>query len=43
MLTKIDLKNHPYLIRLKKDDEEVGDLLKLPKEELLIRWVNYHL
>ena len=43
MLTKIDLKNHPYLIRLKKEDEEIGDLLKLPKEELLIRWVNYHL
>lgn len=43
MLTKIDLKNHPYLIRLKRDDEEIGDLLKLPKEELLVRWVNYHL
>lgn len=43
MFFKIDLKNHPYLIRLKKEEEEVSDLLKLPKEELLIRWFNYHL
>lgn len=43
MLTKIDLKHHPYLIRLKKEEEEVADLLKLPKEELILRWVNYHL
>lgn len=43
MFFKIDLKNHPYLIRLKKEDEEISDLLKLPKEELLIRWFNYHL
>ncbi|KAL4508359.1 hypothetical protein ABPG72_003663 [Tetrahymena utriculariae] len=43
MLFKIDLKNHPYLIRLKKEEEEISDLLKLPKEELLIRWFNYHL
>ncbi len=30
-------------MRLKKDDEELDDLLKLPKEELLMRWFNYHL
>ena len=39
----INLKNHPYLIRLKKEDEEMGDLLKLSPEELLLRWFNYHL
>lgn len=43
MIGTIDLKNHPYLIRLKKDDEELEDLLKLPKDELLKRWFNYHL
>ena len=43
MLSKIDLKNHPFLIRLKREDEELADLLKLSKEELLIRWFNYHL
>lgn len=43
MLQKIDLKSNPYLIRLKKEEEEVSDLLKLPKEELLLRWFNYHL
>jgi hypothetical protein len=26
----INLKEHPYLIRLKKDDEEISDLMKLP-------------
>lgn len=43
MLQKIDLKSNPYLIRLKKEEEEISDLLKLPKEELLLRWFNYHL
>lgn len=43
MLGKIDLKHHPFLIRLLKNDEELDDLLKLPKEELLLRWINYHL
>lgn len=42
-LGTINLKNHPYLIRLKKEGEELTDLLKLPPEELLLRWVNYHL
>ena len=41
--SNINLKNHPYLIRLKKEDEELADLLKLPPEELLLRWFNYHL
>jgi plastin-1 len=41
--SNINLKNHPYLIRLKHEDEELADLLKLPAEELLLRWFNYHL
>ncbi len=43
MLQNIDLKNHPFLIRLKEENEELSDLLKLKKEELLLRWINYHL
>lgn len=39
----INLKEHPYLIRLKEEDEEVADLLKLPHDVLLLRWFNYHL
>ena len=31
------------MIRLKKENEEIGDLLKLSPEELLLRWFNYHL
>jgi hypothetical protein len=39
----INLKNNPYIIRLKKENEEISDLLKLKPEELLLRWFNYHL
>lgn len=43
MLANVDLKQNPFLIKLKKEDEELADLLKLSKEELLLRWFNYHL
>ena len=43
LMKDISLKNHPELIRLLKEGETLGDLLKLPKEELLLRWFNYHL
>ena len=43
LLKDISLKNHPQLIRLLKEGETLGDLLKLPKEELLLRWFNFHL
>lgn len=39
----VNLKEHPYLIRLKEDDEEIADLMKLPADTLLLRWFNYHL
>ena len=29
--------------KLKKDEESLGDLMKLKPEELLLRWFNYHL
>jgi len=37
------LKNNPFLIRLKKEEEELSDLLKLTPDELLLRWFNFHL
>jgi plastin-1 len=40
---KIDLKDCPEIFRLLEDGEELADLLKLPPEHILIRWVNYHL
>lgn len=39
----INLKHHPELVRLLKDGETLQDLLKLTTEQLLIRWMNYHL
>jgi len=43
LLNSISLKDHPELIRLLEDGEELSDLLKLTPEQLLLRWVNYHL
>jgi len=40
---KIDISIHPELFRLLKDGETLDDLLKLPTEQILIRWMNYHL
>ncbi|XP_071490940.1 plastin-3-like [Diadema antillarum] len=43
LFAKIDLHNVPGLIHLLHEGEELEDLQKLSPEELLIRWVNYHL
>jgi plastin-1 len=43
VLKEVNLNNHPQLIRLLKDGEQIGDLLKLNPEDLLLRWFNYHL
>jgi len=43
LLGSINLKAHPELVRLLQDGEEMNDLLALPPEEILKRWVNYHL
>jgi plastin-1 len=40
---QIDLKQHPALIRLLHEGEELSSFLKLPPEEILLRWFNYHL
>jgi len=43
LLASINLKNHPYLIRLLEPGETLEDLLKLSPEQILLRWFNYHL
>jgi len=43
LLADINLKEHPELVRLLEPNEELSDLLKLSPEQILLRWVNYHL
>jgi len=43
LLAAITLANHPELFRLLEPGEEIGDLLKLSPEQILLRWFNYHL
>ena len=43
LLSKINLKANPNLIRLLESDETLETLLKLPPEKLLLRWFNYQL
>lgn len=42
-MSDINLANHPGLINLLEDGETPEDLKKLSPEQILIRWVNYHL
>jgi hypothetical protein len=37
----VNFKQHPYLVRLKQESEELNELLSLTSEEILIRWFNY--
>lgn len=43
LFAEINLTVHPGLVALLKDGETTEDLLKLTKEALLLRWMNYHL
>eukprot|EP01088_Endostelium_zonatum_P009746 TRINITY_DN2304_c0_g1_i1.p1 TRINITY_DN2304_c0_g1~~TRINITY_DN2304_c0_g1_i1.p1 ORF type:complete len:518 (+),score=120.25 TRINITY_DN2304_c0_g1_i1:87-1640(+) len=43
LFSKINLVNHPELYRLLEPGETIEDLLKLPIEQILLRWFNYHL
>lgn len=43
LLGKIDIKLHPELYRLLDEDETLEQFLRLPPEQILLRWVNYHL
>ncbi|KAI8928138.1 calponin homology domain-containing protein [Entophlyctis helioformis] len=39
----IDIKVHPELFRLLEPGEQLEDFLKLPADQILLRWFNYHL
>lgn len=39
----IDLKHTPELLKLCNEGESLEQLTKLPPEQILVRWVNYHL
>lgn len=39
----IQLKECPEIMRLAEEGETLEDLMKLPPETILIRWVNFHL
>ena len=43
LLKDIQLTAHPELFRLLKPGETIDQLLKLKPEEILLRWLNYHL
>lgn len=43
LLEKIQIKFHPELFRLLEPDEELESFLKLPPDQILLRWFNYHL
>jgi|TARA_B110000285_G_scaffold132691_1_gene148902 hypothetical protein len=40
---KISLKDTPEIMRLALEGEDLQALNKLPPDQLLIRWVNFHL
>lgn len=43
LMSKIDIKVHPELYRLLEDDETLEQFLRLPPDQILLRWFNYHL
>eukprot|EP00697_Spironema_sp_BW2_P011483 gnl/Spiro4/27185_TR13521_c0_g1_i2.p1 gnl/Spiro4/27185_TR13521_c0_g1~~gnl/Spiro4/27185_TR13521_c0_g1_i2.p1 ORF type:complete len:640 (+),score=193.86 gnl/Spiro4/27185_TR13521_c0_g1_i2:37-1920(+) len=43
LLSGVTLANHPELCRLLGENEDISALLRLSPEQVLIRWVNYHL
>lgn len=43
LLSKVDIKYHPELYRLLEEDETLEQFLRLPPEQILLRWFNYHL
>jgi hypothetical protein len=43
LMKSIALTEHPELFRLLKEGETLADFLKLSPEQILLRWLNYHL
>jgi len=42
-MKSISLADCPEIFRLLKEDEELADMLKLKSEDILLRWMNFHL
>ncbi|KAG8895534.1 hypothetical protein FRB99_000490 [Tulasnella sp. 403] len=43
LLSRVDIKHHPELYRLLEEDETLEQFLKLPPDQILLRWFNFHL
>lgn len=43
LFAKVSLSHHPELFRLLREGEVLEELLRIPPDALLLRWVNYHL
>jgi plastin-1 len=43
LLGRVSIKEHPELYRLLNDGETIDELLRLPPDQILLRWFNYHL
>lgn len=43
LLNKVDIKLHPELYRLLEDGETLDQFLRLPPDQILLRWFNFHL
>jgi len=43
LLSRITLTNYPELYRLLEEGETIDELLRLPPDQILLRWFNYHL
>lgn len=43
LMAQITLKSHPELAVLLEEGETMASFMKLPPEQILIRWVNYHM
>ena len=43
LLSQISIKEVPQLVVLLEEGEDLASMLKLPPEEVLMRWIRYHL
>jgi len=43
LLDKVSVSQHPEMLALMEDGEDVNHFVNLPPEQTLLRWFNYHL